>query len=632
MMSVSWLRYNPSNSNHEPLWLRVIIMPVFKKILKISGVLLVVVVLVGGLFLAHSWYFKPVNINLFFARTMMQVMAESPEMLSTLRVLEPMGIKGHNAKLDDESLAAGDRFLQQLKDNYEVLMSYDDEDLSEADRMSKDIAAFMLGNIVEAEQFRFLNFPVNQMFGVQSSFPSFMESPHQIDSARDAEDYVKRLNAVGIKFDQVLEGLNRREELEIYPPQFLVTKVLEEMQNFIATPVEEGILMVSLLDKMEEAGLDEEDQERIALEARAAITDTVYPAYERLIAHFEALDEVVEYNRGAWSLPGGEDYYRLMLKLMTTTDYTPQYIHEIGLAEVDRIQAEILDILASEGWDVSGGFTAAIDEMADSPQFYFSDSDEGREQILAEYTALIEEISGDLDSWFATIPEAEVEVRRVPEFKEKTAPGGYYQIPAMDGSRPGVFYANLYDIKATPKYGMRTLTYHEAIPGHHFQLAIQQEQDDLPFFRRLIPMPAYSEGWGLYAERLAWEMGLLEDPYDNIGRLQSELFRAVRLVVDTGIHAMRWSREEAIDYMLRNTGMAESDVVSEIERYFIIPGQATAYKVGMIKLLELRALAETELGEQFDIREFHDVILTHGSMPLDLLEKLVREYIAEKQA
>jgi uncharacterized protein (DUF885 family) len=223
-------------------------------------------------------------------------------------------------------------------------------------------------------------------------------------------------------------------------------------------------------------------------------------------------------------------------------------------------------------------------------------------------------------------------VRRVPEFKEKTSPGGYYEIPAMDGSRPGVFYANLYDIKATPKYGMRTLAYHEAVPGHHFQLAIQQQQEDLPFFRRLIPFSAYSEGWGLYAERLAWEMGFLADPYDNIGRLQSELFRSVRLVVDTGIHAMRWSREEAVDYMLRNTGMAESDVVAEIERYFVMPGQATAYKVGMIKILELRELAEQELGERFDIREFHNVILTGGSMPLDILEELVRDYIAREKS
>jgi uncharacterized protein (DUF885 family) len=607
------------------------LMRIFKKILKIAGALLAVILLVGGLFLAHTWYFKPVNINLFFGRTMLQIMTESPELLSTLRVLEPIGIKGHNAKLDDESLAAGDRFFAQLSDAYDVLLSYDDEDLSDADLMSKRIAANMLGTIVEAEKFRFLTFPVNQLFGVQNGFPSFMESTHQIDTVRDAEDYVSRLNAVGVKFDQVLEGLDRRDELGIHPPQFVVTKVLEEMNEFVATPPEEGILMVSLLEKMEEAGLDETEQQRIALEARAAIEETVYPAYGRLVAHFEALDEKVDSNYGAWSLPDGEEFYALALKLFTTTDYTPEYIHKLGLAEVDRIQAEILEILQSEGWDVSSGFTAAINEMAENPRFYFSDSGEGRDQILAEYDALIEEAAGELEPWFATIPEAPVEVHRVPEFKQKTAPAGYYEIPAFDGSRPGVFFANLYDIKATPKYGMRTLAYHEAIPGHHFQLAIQQDLEDLPFFRRLIPFSAYSEGWGLYAERLAWEMGLLEDPYDNIGRLQSELFRGVRLVVDTGIHAMRWSREQAIDYMLANTGMAESDVVAEIERYFVMPGQATAYKVGMIKIMELRELAEMELGEQFDIRKFHDVVLTNGSMPLGILEELVLQYIAAEK-
>ncbi|RPH98801.1 MAG: DUF885 domain-containing protein [Lysobacterales bacterium] len=607
-------------------------MRILKKILKIGGIVLAVVIVAGGLFLAHTWYFKPVNINLFFARTMLQIMLESPELLSTLRVLEPFGIEGHNARLEDESLAAGDRFMAQMEDAHRVLLSYEDEDLGAADLMSKRIADNMLGLLVEGQKFRYHTFPVNQLFGVQNDFPSFMESTHHVGDVGDAEDYVSRLHAVGVQFDQVLEGLHKREELGIHPPQFVITKVLEEMRNFIATPVEEGILMVALLNKMKEAGLPDSEQERIAQEARAAIEDTVYPAYGRLIAYFEALDDKVDGNRGAWSLPDGEAYYALTLKLFNTTDYTPKEIHAIGLAEVDRIQAEILDILAQEGWDVSGGFTAAMGELADSPQFYYSDSGEGRDQILADYQAQIDEISAGLAPWFDVLPEAGVEVRRVPEFKEKTSPGGYYEIPAMDGSRPGVFYANLYDIKATPKYGMRTLAYHEAVPGHHFQLAIQQQQEDLPFFRRLIPFSAYSEGWGLYAERLAWEMGFLEVPYDNIGRLQSELFRSVRLVVDTGIHAMRWSREEAIDYMLRNTGMAESDVVAEIERYFVMPGQATAYKVGMIKILELRELAEQELGEQFDIREFHNVILTGGSMPLDILEELVRDYIAGKKA
>ena len=607
-------------------------MRILKKILKIGGIVLAVVLVAGGLFLAHTWYFKPVNINLFFARTMLQIMLESPELLSTLRVLEPFGIEGHNARLEDESLAAGDRFMAQMEDAHRVLLSYEDEDLSAADLMSKRIAANMLGLLVEGQKFRFHTFPVNQLFGVQNDFPSFMESTHHVGDVGDAEDYVSRLHAVGVQFDQVLEGLRKREELGINPPQFVITKVLEEMRAFVATPVEEGILMAALLDKMKEAGLPDTEQERLALAARAAIEDTVYPAYGRLIAYFEALDDKVDGNRGAWSLPDGEAYYALTLKLFNTTDYTPAEIHEIGLAEVDRIQAEILGILAQEGWDVSAGFTAVIGELADSPQFYYSDSGEGRDQILADYQAMIDEISGGLEPWFDVQPDIGVEVRRVPEFKEKTAPGGYYEIPAMDGSRPGVFYANLYDIKATPKYGMRTLAYHEAVPGHHFQLAIQQQQDDLPFFRRLIPFSAYSEGWGLYAERLAFEMGFLENPYDNIGRLQSELFRSVRLVVDTGIHAMRWTREEAIDYMLRNTGMAESDVVAEIERYVVMPGQATAYKVGMIKILELRGLAERELGEQFDIREFHNVVLTNGSMPLQLLEELVRDYIARKKA
>jgi len=602
-----------------------------RKILKFTVIALGVIVVAGGLFLAHTWYFKPVNINLFFARTMLQIMLDSPEMLSSLRVLEPFGIKGHNAKLDDDSLAAGDRFLAQLKEANQVLSTYEDEDLSDADLMSKRIAATMLDAVVEGEKYRFHSFPVNQMFGVQSNFPSFMESTHQVHSVGDAEDYVSRLNAVGVKFDQVMEGLYKREELKIYPPQFVVTKVLEEMRNFVATPVEEGILMKALLEKMKEADLPEGEQQRIALEAREAIEKTVYPAYGRLIAYFEVLDDKVEGNYGAWHLPDGDDYYRLSLKLFTTTDYEPQYIHELGLAEVDRIQVEILQILADEGWDVSAGFTAAIEEMADSPQFYYSDSGEGRDQILADYQAIIDEINEELEPWFDVVPESAVDVRRVPEFKEKTAPGGYYEMPAMDGSRPGVFYANLYDIKATPKYSMRTLAYHEATPGHHFQLAIQQEQEHLPFFRRLIPFPAYSEGWGLYAERLAWEMGLQEDPYDNIGRLQAELFRAVRLVVDTGIHAMRWSREEAIEYMLANTGMAESDVVAEIERYFVIPGQATAYKVGMIKILELRDYAKTELGDRFDIREFHNVVLTNGSVPLAILEQLVQEYVAAKK-
>jgi uncharacterized protein (DUF885 family) len=607
-------------------------MRIFKKVMKWLGLTLLLLLVLGGAFIAHSWYFKPVNINVFFARAFLQVALESPEMLSSIHVLEQFGIKGHNAELDDESQASGDRLFAHLKESRDMLLSYEDEDLASADIMSKRVALNLMDMMVELEPFRYHNYPVNQLFGVQNGFPSFMESTHQVHSVRDAEDYVTRLSKVGRKFDQVLDGLRHREELGILPPQFVITKVLEEMQNFVATPAEEGILMVSLTDKMKEAGLPEPEQRRIALEARAQIDNTVYPAYLALIDYFEILDDKVSANNGVWALPDGDNFYRLAMRLFTTTDYTPEYLHNFGLTEVDRIQSEILGILAAEGWDVSQGFYPVISEMAENPKFYYSDSNEGRDQILADYQAILDEVSEGLEPYFDVTPKAGLEVKRIAEFKEKTSPGAYYEPPAMDGSRPGVFYANLYDIKATPRYGMRTLAYHEGVPGHHFQLAIQQQQDDLPFFRRIIPSVAYSEGWALYAERLAWELGFQDDPYDNIGRLQAELFRAVRLVVDTGIHYKRWNREQAIDYMISNTGMAESDVIAEIERYFVMPGQALAYKVGMTKLLELRDLARAELGEQFDIRKFHNVVLTNGSVPLDILEDLVMQYIADAKA
>jgi uncharacterized protein (DUF885 family) len=465
-------------------------MRLFKKMMKWFGLTLAVVLVLGGAFAAHSWYFKPVNINIFFARAFFKVALESPEMLSSLHVLEQFGINGHNAELDDESIESGTRLFDHMKNSREILLSYEDEDLAEGNVMSKRIALNLMDMMIELEPYRFHNYPLNQMFGAQSNFPSFMESTHQVHSVGDAEDYVTRMSQSGRKFDQVLDGLKRRENLGILPPQFVITKVLEEMRNFVDTPAEEGILMVSLTDKMKEADLPEDDQQRIALAARTEIENTVYPAYDKLIDYFAALDDKVNENKGVWALPDGDNFYRLAMRLFTTTDYTPEYIHNFGLSEVHRIQAEILGILEGEGWDVSEGFHAAISEMADDPKFYYSDSGEGRDQILADYQIILDEISEGLEPYFDVLPESELEVKRIAEFKEKTSPGAYYERPAMDGSRPGIFYANLYDIKATPRYGMRTLAYHEGVPGHHFQLAIQQQQEDLPFFRRIIPAVA----------------------------------------------------------------------------------------------------------------------------------------------
>ncbi len=600
---------------------------------RMAYTLLAVILLLAG---AGLWFWNAhlPSYDLALNRAFLKLALQSPEMLTQIHMLEQFGIKFHQDDLDDASPEAGDRSLEAMRAIMADLREYDRDALSEQERISYDIASWMMDAMEEGStRWRWHNYPVNQLFGVQNNFPSFMESAHAIETVGDAEDYNTRLSKVGWKFDGVLQGLKIREEKGILPPTFVVDKVLEEMEKFVAQPVEENILFRSMAEKLDKAGITGDTAERLKAETARQILASVYPAYARLIDYFKAIRPRTTTDAGVWKLPDGDAFYRYSLKMMTTTELEPEEIHQIGLSEVARIEAEMRAILQQEGYDVSQPMGVLMQQLGQEPRFLYSDDDQGRQQILEDYQAIIDEISAGLSPMFAVMPKAGVQVKRVPAFKEKTAPGAYYNPPAMDGSRPGIFYANLYDIKATPKYSMRTLAYHEAVPGHHFQIAIAQEQKDLPFFRRMLPMPAFAEGWALYAERVAWEAGFLQDPYDNLGRLQAELFRAVRLVVDTGIHAKRWSREQAIDYMLEHAGMAESDVIAEVERYIVMPGQACAYKIGMLKILELRKRAQEALGDGFDIRAFHDVLLKNGAMPLAILEQIVdRWIISQKKA
>jgi uncharacterized protein (DUF885 family) len=592
---------------------------------------LLLIILLAGVFAAHEWKAeKPFIFRAYLDRTLIQFAFESPETLTSLGFLESLGFKSHNAKLDDDSPERADELFAKLPEIKKVLESYDDSSLSESDKLSKEITLYLLNFAEEAKPFRYHNYPVNQLFGVQNGYPSFMEAQHQVHTIEDAENYLARLEAVRIKFAQNLAGIQLREENGIIPPRFVIDRVLTEMNDFVATPATENILYSSLKSKLEDAqDIPFGEQSRILASAESNIVTYVYPAYELFIEYFERIKAKAGTDDGFWHLPDGENAYNSSLKFFTTTDYTADEIHQIGLGEVDRIQTEILTILTEQGFDTSLGFSPAIEALAADERFYYEDSDEGRAQILTDYQTILDEISAGLDGAFRIRPKAGMEVVRIPEFKEKTSPGAYYQQPAIDGSRPGRFFANLYDIKATPKYSMRTLAYHEGVPGHHFQIAIGMELEGLPFIRRISPFTAYTEGWALYTEQLAWELGFQKDPFDNIGRLQAELFRAVRLVVDTGIHSKRWTREAAIEYMKANTGMAQSDVVAEIERYIVMPGQATAYKVGMMKILELREQAKKVLGDRFDLRDFHDVVLKNGAVPLDILERLVQQYIEE---
>ncbi|WP_444994142.1 DUF885 domain-containing protein [Aliikangiella sp. IMCC44359] len=594
------------------------------------SIITVLLLIVSG-FLLYEWNAKPLFINNFFNRFALKLVLEKPETLTSLHFLEPWGIRGHNTELDDVSPESTEAFFKYIAEEYKVLKTYNEDELQPDELMSKRIAEYLFQLAEEAEPFKFHNYPINQLFGVQNAFPTFMESQHQINDLRDAQDYVARLSKIKLKFLQAARGVKLRAESGIVPPRFVINRVIEEMSQFTSIDVEENILYKSLQDKLNQLGtIDEQLSQSLLNDAKTAIEKDVYPAYHSLSESLKVLIDKGDDRDGYWKLPDGDKAYHLALKIFTSTDYTPDYIHHVGLNEVARIQQQITEILVGEGHDTSGSFYNNISRFAQQESFYYEDSHDGRLQILADYQNIIDEIQSNMGDAFNIRAKAKVKVERIPVFKEKTSPGAYYNPPAIDGSRPGVFYANLYDIKATPKYSMRTLAYHEAIPGHHFQVSIAQELENMPLFRKFAPFTAYSEGWALYAERLAWELGFLSDPYDNIGRLQAELFRAVRLVVDTGIHAKKWSRNEAIDYMIKNTGMAESDVIAEVERYIVMPGQACAYKIGMMKILELRAKSQKSLGERFKLSEFHAVILQNGAVPLDILEELVEQYINKK--
>lgn len=607
----------------------------FKRILKWFGALLLLVLLVGTGLGVHTWYAKPLSIEWFYGRVFLQFALDNPEMLTQMRLLEPIGIKGHNAKLADASLAQGEAMMAKLERDYATFKSYDRASYRGQDLISYDIFDSFLGDQVrDGKRFRYHNFPVNQMFGAQSGLPNFMINSHFVESERDARDFIARVLQFESRFEQIIEGLQKRESLGILPPRFTVEKVLQQMRDFIAMPVEQHMLYTGFeekLAKIDAEALPEARRVELRAELARAIETSVYPAYRKLIAYHEALLPKATSNDGAWRLPDGEAFYAWRIRNQTTTEMSADEIHAIGVAEVERIAAEMDAILQAEGL-VEGTIGERVQLIAKREDQLYPDTDEGREQILADYQTIIDEISAGLGDWFGRMPAAKVEVRRVPAFSEKTAPGAYYQGPSLDGKRPGVFFANLRNVGEIPRFGMRTLAYHEAVPGHHFQIALAQELKGLPIFRRFLPFTVYAEGWALYSEQVAWEAGFQANPLDNLGRLQAEMFRAVRLVVDTGMHAKRWSREQAIDYMRGYTGMGEDEVTAEIERYLVNPGQALAYKVGMLKILELRAKAQRELGDDFDIRAFHDTVLGSGSVPIFILERVVDEWIAGRKA
>lgn len=600
-----------------------------KSFFKWAGLLLALVILVCAGLGIHFWYFRPYTINVFFERVFIQYALKEPELLSSIGLLEQFGIDAHNDDLTDASPAQTEMIARRTRDDLDMLRAYDRAGLTDSQQLSYDVLEWFLRDRVDGERWQYHDYPVNQMLGVQSDTPRLMTQIHRINDVAGARDYVERLAKFGWKFDGVLESIRLRESKGVLPPKFVIARVLEQMRSFTATPAGESALYTNLSDKLGKLEVSEGERERLLADTRREIEQTVYPAYQRLIAFFEeALPKVTE-DYGVWRLPDGDAYYDYLVRSHTTTSLDAETVHQLGLTEVARIEAEMDAILKEQGLP-EGTIAARIARLDADPRLRYSNDDTGRRQCLADYQRFIDEITAGLDPYFGVRPGSTVKVERIPEMEEATSAQAYYMGPSLDGARPGIFYANLRDMSEIQKFSMRTTAYHEAVPGHHFQTAIAQELEGVPTFRKLVPFTAYDEGWGLYAERLAWELGFEKDPLDNLGRLQAEMFRAVRLVVDTGIHRERWTREQAIEYMIEKTGIPEGEVVSEIERYFVLPGQALAYKVGMLKLLELRERARSELGDRFDMKGFHDVVLTNGSLPLGVLEKLVDRWIASQ--
>lgn len=544
-----------------------------------------------------------------------------------------LGGKRNYGELDDISDERQDEDIALVKADLERLRSFDYDKLDDDAKLSYRVFEILSEREIEGDRWRHHDYPVNQMFGWQSDLPAFMITAHNVQNVSDAEAYVSRLNQFDRFMGQLSEALRTRADKGVLPPRFVFPIVIENSRNMITGApfdenAEDSALMADFRGKVEALEISGEEQKRLVDAAISALRNSVRPGYERLIATLTELEKQATTDDGAWKLPDGEDFYSFRLRAMTTTDMTADEIHQFGLDEVARIQGEMREIMKQVGFKGSlQEFFAYLDK---DPRFYYPQTEEGKARYIAEANSYIEGMRPRLESTFAVLPKADVEVRAVEPFREKGAPGAFYQPPALDGSRPAYFYVNTHDMKAMPIYQLEALVYHEAIPGHHLQIAIAQELESVPMFRKLADFTAYTEGWGLYAERLGKDMGFYEDPYSDFGRLAMEIWRAGRLVVDTGIHAKRWTREQAIKYLAENTPISEGDNIREVERYIVLPGQATAYKIGMTRILELRERARQQLGDRFDIRAFHDVVLRDGALPLNVLEQNVDAWIADQ--
>lgn len=569
------------------------------------------------------------RLDAFFTRTFEEDLKRSPQFQSYL------GKKWNYGEWDDISDEYKDQTAALKRNRLEELDGFDTEALSDQEKLSIELYRYGLNRELANDAFRHHTYIVQQMGAAHTQVPSFLVNIHRVADVSDAKAYISRLDKVDDYFDQVIEQMTVREQAGVFPPKWSYDQMIVAAQNVITgAPFDDfetpSIIWEDFQKKVNNLDIDDVQKQTLMGEAKAALVTSVKPAYEALVEAFKQQRELSPEGDGVWRLPDADNWYANRLAWYTTTDLTADEIHQIGLDNVARIHTAMEAIKQKVEFD--GTLTEFFEFMRTDPQFYYENTDEGRDQYLADAKAAVDKMRKALPDYFGLLPKADMVVKRVEPFREESAGKAFYQSPAQDGSRPGTYYANLYTMDAMPSYQMEALAFHEGIPGHHMQRAIAQELDGIPQFQKFLSATAYTEGWGLYAEELAKDMGFYDDPYADFGRLAMELWRACRLVVDTGIHDKQWSREEAIQYLLDNTPNPEHDVVKAIERYIALPGQATAYMIGKLKIMELREKARAALGDKFSISGFHDEVLKDGPVPLSVLERKIDKWIEKQQS
>ncbi len=572
------------------------------------------------------------RLGVFFEVVFQRNLRDSPTLQAQL------GMKGPDyGKWDDLSDAEATRQDGLVKEDLRRLRAeFDFEKLSQQSRVSYRIFEFLQERAIRNFPWRFHNYAFTTMQNPVTQLVTFMQNVHRVDDVSDAEAYISRLAAVRQVSEQFIESVDLAAARGVVPTSFAFDPVLDDARNVLkGAPfdgaTQDSAILADFRAKVGKLAIPDAGKRRLIDAGVAALEGPFRSGVEASIARIASLRGQSPGPHGVWKLPDGDAYYRNQIDFWTSDkSLTAGQVHDIGLAEVARIRSEMEAIMRKVGF--TGDLPAFFVHLRTDPANFYPDTDAGRQAYLDRSKAFIDAIYADVGKYFNLLPKAPLEVRRVEEWREESAPIAFYNRPTPDGSRPGIYYVNLKDMTTRQKHEIETVAYHEGAPGHHFQVAIQQELQGVPAFQKFAYFGAYIEGWGLYAERLAREQGRFTDPMQDFGRLQNEMLRAARLVVDTGAHDKCWTREQMIDFMLANNPMTPADAAKEVERYIDTPGQALSYKIGMIRILELRELARTALGPRFDIGDFHDVVLKSGAVPLPLLEDLVADYIATKAA